>query len=243
LLQGKASQKFPRHLPSFAILSLSKTLAQKGFAMSHTIKYAISPLPDSNFGKPLVDFIAVLHDPDEHEAKGEHRFVVSLGKDDEKNEGRLYILHTFYDKADGFKQYRSFLNGNLVVALDAGSAFKREKRGEKIVNEIWYHLEKWYEEHRQEYKFLCCRLAKPSEKDSVEADVVRYFLPENKLPGLVLSNVLIPTPTDMQGNPYYDYPSPVPPAAPRLSKEDWLKANYPEMSELPKWRFPAVAAG
>jgi hypothetical protein len=26
----------------------------------------------------------------------------------------------------------------------------------------------------------------------------------------------------------------------RLSKEDWLKANYPEMSELPKWRFPGM---
>jgi hypothetical protein len=28
---------------------------------------------------------------------------------------------------------------------------------------------------------------------------------------------------------------------PRLSKEQWLKANYPELSELPKWRFPAMA--
>jgi hypothetical protein len=28
-------------------------------------------------------------------------------------------------------------------------------------------------------------------------------------------------------------------ARPRLSKEDWLKQNYPELSELPKWRFPA----
>jgi hypothetical protein len=27
----------------------------------------------------------------------------------------------------------------------------------------------------------------------------------------------------------------------RLSKEDWLKANYPELKELPKWRFPSVA--
>jgi hypothetical protein len=27
----------------------------------------------------------------------------------------------------------------------------------------------------------------------------------------------------------------------RLSKEDWLKANYPGMTELPKWRFPSVA--
>jgi hypothetical protein len=26
-----------------------------------------------------------------------------------------------------------------------------------------------------------------------------------------------------------------------MSKEDWLKANYPNMSELPKWRFPASA--
>jgi hypothetical protein len=28
----------------------------------------------------------------------------------------------------------------------------------------------------------------------------------------------------------------------RLSKEEWLKQNYPGMTELPKWRFPAVAA-
>jgi hypothetical protein len=27
----------------------------------------------------------------------------------------------------------------------------------------------------------------------------------------------------------------------RLSKEDWLKQHYPELSELPKWRFPAAA--
>jgi hypothetical protein len=27
----------------------------------------------------------------------------------------------------------------------------------------------------------------------------------------------------------------------RLSKEDWLRQHYPELSELPKWRFPAVA--
>jgi hypothetical protein len=27
----------------------------------------------------------------------------------------------------------------------------------------------------------------------------------------------------------------------RLSKEDWLKQNYPEMSELPKWRFPSMS--
>jgi hypothetical protein len=30
-------------------------------------------------------------------------------------------------------------------------------------------------------------------------------------------------------------------STPRLSKEDWLRQNYPEMSELPKWRFPSVA--
>jgi hypothetical protein len=29
----------------------------------------------------------------------------------------------------------------------------------------------------------------------------------------------------------------------RLSKEDWLKKNYPELTELPKWRFPAMVAG
>jgi hypothetical protein len=28
----------------------------------------------------------------------------------------------------------------------------------------------------------------------------------------------------------------------RLSKEEWLKQNYPEMSELPKWRFPGMVA-
>jgi hypothetical protein len=27
----------------------------------------------------------------------------------------------------------------------------------------------------------------------------------------------------------------------RLSKEEWLKEHYPEMSELPKWRFPGLA--
>jgi hypothetical protein len=37
--------------------------------------------------------------------------------------------------------------------------------------------------------------------------------------------------------------SPVIPLKPRLSKEDWLRKNYPEMQELPKWRFPGVAAG
>jgi hypothetical protein len=31
-----------------------------------------------------------------------------------------------------------------------------------------------------------------------------------------------------------------PNAVVRMSKEDWLKANYPEMTELPKWRFPSV---
>jgi hypothetical protein len=35
--------------------------------------------------------------------------------------------------------------------------------------------------------------------------------------------------------------SPVP-AQPRLSKEDWLRQNYPELSELPKWRFPGMVA-
>jgi hypothetical protein len=29
--------------------------------------------------------------------------------------------------------------------------------------------------------------------------------------------------------------------APRLSKEEWLKQNYPHLSELPKWRFPGLA--
>jgi hypothetical protein len=32
------------------------------------------------------------------------------------------------------------------------------------------------------------------------------------------------------------------PARKPLSKEDWLRQNYPEMSELPKWRFPALVA-
>jgi hypothetical protein len=27
----------------------------------------------------------------------------------------------------------------------------------------------------------------------------------------------------------------------RLSKEEWLKQHYPGMTELPKWRFPAMA--
>jgi hypothetical protein len=31
-------------------------------------------------------------------------------------------------------------------------------------------------------------------------------------------------------------------AVKRLSKEDWLKAHYPELKELPKWRFPRLAA-
>jgi hypothetical protein len=30
---------------------------------------------------------------------------------------------------------------------------------------------------------------------------------------------------------------------PRLSKEDWLKQNYPGLTELPKWRFPSLVAG
>jgi hypothetical protein len=30
---------------------------------------------------------------------------------------------------------------------------------------------------------------------------------------------------------------------PRLSKEDWLRQHYPELSELPKWRFPAMVGG
>jgi hypothetical protein len=34
---------------------------------------------------------------------------------------------------------------------------------------------------------------------------------------------------------------PVVSVKPRLSKEDWLKANYPELKELPKWRFPGLA--
>jgi hypothetical protein len=34
-------------------------------------------------------------------------------------------------------------------------------------------------------------------------------------------------------------PSLPPVAYKRLSKEDWLAQNYPGMTELPKWRFPA----
>jgi hypothetical protein len=32
------------------------------------------------------------------------------------------------------------------------------------------------------------------------------------------------------------------PALPRLSKADWLKQHYPELTELPKWRFPGMVA-
>jgi hypothetical protein len=28
------------------------------------------------------------------------------------------------------------------------------------------------------------------------------------------------------------------PVSPRLSKEDWLRTHYPDLQELPKWRFP-----
>lgn len=38
--------------------------------------------------------------------------------------------------------------------------------------------------------------------------------------------------------------TPVPQATPaqvRLSKKDWLRQHYPDMQELPKWRFPAMA--
>jgi hypothetical protein len=35
--------------------------------------------------------------------------------------------------------------------------------------------------------------------------------------------------------------APVAPSKGRMSKENWLKKNYPGMTELPKWRFPAVA--
>jgi hypothetical protein len=40
------------------------------------------------------------------------------------------------------------------------------------------------------------------------------------------------------------FPSPkvVAPTLPRLSKDDWLRQHYPELSELPKWRFPCVSA-
>jgi hypothetical protein len=76
------------------------------------------------------------------------------------------------------------------------------------------------------------------------------FLVESVAGKLVLSGVTIPTKKDLY--PYdkwverYFSLSTTPPkariaTAPRLSKEDWLKANYPEMTELPKWRFPVMA--
>jgi hypothetical protein len=36
-------------------------------------------------------------------------------------------------------------------------------------------------------------------------------------------------------------PKPTRKVTKRLSKEDWLKQNYPGMTELPKWRFPSIA--
>jgi hypothetical protein len=33
------------------------------------------------------------------------------------------------------------------------------------------------------------------------------------------------------------------PVASRMTKAEWLRQHYPELSELPKWRFPAMVAG
>lgn len=62
---------------------------------------------------------------------------------------------------------------------------------------------------------------------------------DEKLPFISFKEFLTPLPAYFAS----ENPAPVAPvvhaARIRLSKEDWLKANYPELKELPKWRFPA----
>jgi hypothetical protein len=82
--------------------------------------------------------------------------------------------------------------------------------------------------------------------DTFKAPAVNVGKSMGDMPNLITAGTFVLA-TEVDGNHFYrergliESEPVMPPARVRLSKEDWLKQNYPEMTELPKWRFPGVA--
>jgi hypothetical protein len=104
---------------------------------------------------------------------------------------------------------------------------------ETFVSYVW----EWYQIQKGHgYEFDSCMVAESVRGEEVRGAILHHFYPTLHKAGLASVHPVI------MGNDPNPLPATSERQAPvRLSKEDWLKQNYPELSELPKWRFPGLA--
>jgi hypothetical protein len=221
-------------------LVISKTQAQKGFAMTSKrnkipsgIKTAVNPgakifVPGEVWGRVLLDACLVncLHGD---EFQYCHIYIT-------ERDGYIYpfkTLHTGMNEQCSIdKPPQHVMQSMPIIRVHA-------KTGEKVAGIFSTMLDQLLPDFYLQY---CVKQSLPPD------DWRKPMLEE-------LCNLAYKHPQTADGwymdvnfpvrgvENFAQAPAPKPAPVARLSKEDWLKANYPGMKELPKWRFPGMVAG
>jgi hypothetical protein len=222
-------------------LNPSKTLAQKGFAM----KSSLTSLPKGVYGQLVVNIKTVA--PKDSKLQYDEHFVATLeqsGKDGVNAKLHLYSLDK---RAKGRKMMARLLATLPFDAVDRKGIPTNEIEVKAIITRlIWREFEQWWGVQDTLNRTIeYCELTYGT---WLRPELRELFVPQFALPGtetmIVPGYVHTNVPVGEYGSPDTAFiPATEQPPAPvvRLSKEEWLKQHYPEMTELPKWRFPACA--
>jgi hypothetical protein len=209
------------------------------------MKSSLKSFPDGVYGELALNIKTIL--PVWNKIHLDLHFVATLeesGKSRQNVKLHLYSL----DRRTSGRRLRAKHLGTLPFPATMLTSLGKEAADAQsavIKRFIWGEFEKWWGEQDKDKRE--CEYCEILHGTVINQELSELFLPEFAMPGT--GEMVYPEfmhtkiPTGLYGSPDVPYVSPIPKAAPvvRLSKEDWLKQHYPEMSELPKWRFPSVA--
>jgi hypothetical protein len=210
-------------------LDLSKTLAQKGFAMSENRATAtLKSLPDGIFGKMQFDVLL------SYRRQRYHFLCVR----EENGDYYLCLTNDNGEKPPGLIAWEVYtplptLQPNNTHTPSAWSKeWMQKKCGfEDFVAKVysaWFTTDTTMRHFRTQYYERI--------DDSFLAQALNLCKLTNRRGKRVWALIVESEPCRFRAGAKLAETHFV-----RLSKEDWLKKNYPELKELPKWRFPAVA--
>jgi hypothetical protein len=226
-------------------LNLSKTLALKGFAMN-----AIAPkptrakIPDEVKGLVVLDLCARYAKTKRKSTRTCNLFVTY---DTEAINPDCSFWIFVVDEAKGSSGFRQTVGRYRLGEISESHV---DIKVQNIMNE---RIRNGYKiEYFEQYHYLPQPEQPATLTEAAEraAGAARIYVPN---PFLESGSTVIPTPewfpiivdAPMPAQFFIDYkPTQTtsrPVSQPRLSKADWLRQHYPEMTELPKWRFPGMA--
>jgi hypothetical protein len=201
--------------------------------MNNIIQSSIQELPDGVTGILLLNIKMFDNDCDAC------NFIITI----DGNVVRPYIIEQLGEKGEEVIE----LPTHILAPYERGAVFN----GEIVKMSKW--LKDFWKGFRQSF-FVQGYTLDACECLSIEAIELDTKLPFHPSAYFGIGEVFMPSFTFHDGGRAY-YPdrftdiiaskqvdnTPPRQYIPRLSKEDWLRQNYPELSELPTWRFPAHA--